>query len=193
MIKSWYVMGDTHGSLYALQNVECVDKEDEAVIILGDVGFNFYLNKRDAKRKEIIMQSTKCYYYCLRGNHEARPQSIEGMQKIYDENVQNWVYMEPQYPRIRYFLDYGVYMIGKYRVAMIGGAYSVDKWYRLDNGAIWFPDEQLTEEELAGYELFCTEEGADCFHCHGGGGLALMTTNLFYNNGLDDEVNDEQE
>ena len=52
---------------------------------------------------------------------------------------------------------------------------------------------QLTEDELAGYELFCTEDGADCFHCHGGGGLALMTTNLFYNNGLDDEFNDPED
>ena len=26
-------------------------------------------------------------------------------------------------------------------------------------------EEELTEDELAGYELFCTEEGADCFHC----------------------------
>ena len=52
---------------------------------------------------------------------------------------------------------------------------------------------QLTEDELKGYELFCTEEGADCFHCHGGGGLALMTTNLFYNNGLDDEFNDPED
>jgi len=54
-------------------------------------------------------------------------------------------------------------------------------------------EEQLTEDELAGYELFCTEEGADCFHCHGGGGLALMTTNLFYNNGLDNEFNDPED
>lgn len=54
-------------------------------------------------------------------------------------------------------------------------------------------EEQLTEDELKGYELFCTEDGADCFHCHGGGGLALMTTNLFYNNGLDDEFNDPED
>lgn len=45
--------------------------------------------------------------------------------------------------------------------------------------------EQLTEQELHGYVLFSTEEGADCFHCHGGGGSPLFTTNLFYNNGLD--------
>ena len=54
-------------------------------------------------------------------------------------------------------------------------------------------EEQLTEDELKGYELFCTEEGADCFHCHGGGGLALMTTNLFYNNGLDDHFDDPED
>ena len=54
-------------------------------------------------------------------------------------------------------------------------------------------EEELTEEEMAGYELFCTEDGADCFHCHGGGGLALMTTNLFYNNGLDNEFNDPED
>ncbi len=54
-------------------------------------------------------------------------------------------------------------------------------------------EEELTEDEMVGYELFCTEEGADCFHCHGGGGLALMTTNLFYNNGLDDEFNDPED
>jgi len=53
--------------------------------------------------------------------------------------------------------------------------------------------EELTEDEMAGYELFCTEDGADCFHCHGGGGLALMTTNLFYNNGLDNEFNDPED
>lgn len=54
-------------------------------------------------------------------------------------------------------------------------------------------EEQLTDDELKGYELFCTEEGADCFHCHGGGGLALMTTNLFYNNGLDNHFDDPED
>ncbi len=46
---------------------------------------------------------------------------------------------------------------------------------------------QLSEEELSGFVLFTTEEGADCFHCHGGSGNPLFTTNLFYNNGKDSE------
>lgn len=46
-------------------------------------------------------------------------------------------------------------------------------------------EEQLSQDELNGYLLFSTENGADCFHCHGGGANALFTTNLQYNNGLD--------
>ena len=46
-------------------------------------------------------------------------------------------------------------------------------------------EEQLNQDELNGYMLFITEDGADCFHCHGGGSNALFTTNLMYNNGLD--------
>jgi len=46
-------------------------------------------------------------------------------------------------------------------------------------------EEQLSASELSGFVLFTTEEGADCFHCHGGYGNPLFTTNLFYNNGKD--------
>ena len=49
---------------------------------------------------------------------------------------------------------------------------------------------QLTPQELNGYVLFTTEEGADCFHCHGGGGTPLFTTNLCYNNALDNVFSD---
>lgn len=49
---------------------------------------------------------------------------------------------------------------------------------------------QLSQAELHGYVLFTTENGADCFHCHGGYGNPLFTTNLFYNNALDTVFND---
>ena len=44
---------------------------------------------------------------------------------------------------------------------------------------------QLSSSELSGLVLFTTEQGADCFHCHGGDGNPLFTTYLFYNNGKD--------
>ena len=43
----------------------------------------------------------------------------------------------------------------------------------------------LSASELHGFQLFVTENGADCFHCHGSEGNPLFTTNLFYNNGKD--------
>jgi len=53
--------------------------------------------------------------------------------------------------------------------------------------------EDLSSDELAGFVLFTTEEGADCFHCHGSDGNLLMTTNQFYNNGLDSVFNDPRD
>lgn len=44
---------------------------------------------------------------------------------------------------------------------------------------------RLTAEEMKGYVLFTTEEGADCFHCHGGAGNVLFSTYDFLINGLD--------
>lgn len=52
---------------------------------------------------------------------------------------------------------------------------------------------QLTTQELEGFILFTTEEGADCFHCHGSSGNPLFTTNLFYNNGKDTEFTTEDD
>lgn len=51
----------------------------------------------------------------------------------------------------------------------------------------------LTDDERAGFILFVTEEGADCFHCHGGEGNPLFTTNLFYNNAKDSVFNDSRD
>lgn len=54
-------------------------------------------------------------------------------------------------------------------------------------------EEQLTTQELNGYVLFMTEDGGDCFHCHGGAGNPLFTTNLFYNNGKDSVFDDSRD
>ncbi|MDY0101763.1 MAG: cytochrome c peroxidase [Lentimicrobium sp.] len=54
-------------------------------------------------------------------------------------------------------------------------------------------EEQLTQQEINGFILFTTEEGADCFHCHGSSGNPLFTTNLFYNNGKDTIFDDPRD
>lgn len=69
------------------------------------------------------------------------------MTLAYDENVGGKVWTEKAFPNIHYFEEFGIYQLGKYKCAVIGGAYSVDKFYRLQNKWIWFADEQLTVKE----------------------------------------------
>ena len=104
--------------------------------------------------KNILTQRYNFRIYCVRGNHDARPQNVSDMKLIYDEDVQGEVYMQERWPQIRYFKDWGIYTIGQFKVAVIGGAYSVDKWYRLQNNYTWFKDELLTEEEM----IQCTKD-----------------------------------
>ena len=164
MIKNWLVRGDTHGKFYWMDN-GCLNDyipEETAIIILGDAGFNFYLNTIDDKLKAEV--NARGYrFYCVRGNHEARPQGLGNMECKYDPEVDGMVWMEEDYPNIHYFKDCGTYIINDYVCGVIGGAYSVDKWYRLARFGIhsktdygynnpkktgWFPDEQLTKEEM---------------------------------------------
>lgn len=104
--------------------------------------------------------------YCVRGNHEARPQNVKGMHTIYDEDVDGPVYIQDKWPNIRYFKDFGCYMIDNFEVAVIGGAYSVDKFYRLEKGFRWFEDEQLTEEEMLDCTVDLTGIEADIVLTH---------------------------
>jgi len=164
MIENWLVRGDTHGRFDWMNN-GCLNgyvPEETAIIILGDAGFNFFLNKTDDKLKAEV--NARGYrFYCVRGNHEARPQGLGNMIYKYDSEIDGMIWMEEEYPNIRYFKDYQVYIINGYTCGVIGGAYSVDKWYRLARAGIysktdwnynnpkktgWFPDEQLSTEEM---------------------------------------------
>ena len=155
----WLVRGDCHGNFTWINNInkEFYSPEDTGIILLGDAGFNFFLNKSDEKIKRLVNEYGY-KIYCVRGNHEQRPQLIPNMKCKYDYNVDGMIFIEDEYSNICYFRDFGIYTINNYKCAVIGGAYSVDKWYRLARGNFteetnipsksgWFNDEQLTEDE----------------------------------------------
>ena len=160
MIKNWFITGDTHGKVAErLHHIpDTLNPEETAIIILGDAGFNFWLNKTDTKAKR---EASKYGYtiYCVRGNHEERPENISSMETSFDENICGPVFVENEFPNIRYFKDGRTYEINGHRTLVIGGAYSVDKWYRLARVGLdeqtndpaktgWFPSELLTEDEM---------------------------------------------
>ena len=160
MIKNWLVRGDTHGNFNWMMN-GCLDDykpEETAVIILGDAGFDFYLNKTDERKKKEV-DARGYYIYWLRGNHEARPRDVKGYEVMFDANVHGAVYCDPRYPHLRAFMDFGFYDINNYTCLIIGGAYSVDKYWRLRRAGMteetndpkktgWFANEQISKDEM---------------------------------------------
>lgn len=156
-IKHWFLTGDTHGGIGVINRLSNIKKnypecapEETGVIILGDAGLNFYCNKTDTKKKELI-NSMGYILYCVRGNHEERPENL-GYSIVFDEDVEGPVYQDPYVKNIKYFIDGEAYSIDGHSCLVIGGAYSIDKFYRLNQAyksgwSGWFKDEQLTFKE----------------------------------------------
>ena len=71
MIKNYLVTGDTHGQVLERLGHIGYPPDETALIILGDMGLNFYLNKTDRKNKRNV-NATGFRIYAVRGNHEER-------------------------------------------------------------------------------------------------------------------------
>lgn len=146
MIEHWLITGDTHRMFGRFDHLD--KTPNTGIIILGDVGLNYTLDINDYHTKAALCKKYPFMFYCVRGNHEARPSEQLGMHRIYDENVGGTVWVEDEFPNIRYFCDWGIYNIQGLRTLVVGGAYSVDKYYRIQNNLRWFENEQLSEEEM---------------------------------------------
>lgn len=148
MIKNWLISGDTHGQCARFEalDTQLYPPKETAIIILGDSGTNYYLDNRDIKLKRTLSRFEYLFYF-VRGNHEARPSDISTMEMVYDDLVQGLIYYEPDFPTLHYFIDGETYSINGRRTLVLGGAYSVDKEYRLLRGWQWFHNEQLSEQE----------------------------------------------
>lgn len=184
MIGKIYVMGDIHGSFKPIRDFHLrhnTNKEynevDKTMILLGDAGLNFFFNHRDEEFKKKLGKYPFTYFV-VRGNHEERPSicAENNPDKWHREPFWGWrVWVENDYPYIKYAEDFvALYFIPAgieyvepedptqddievpiyYRTLVIPGAYSVDKYKRLQAGWSWFPQEQLNESEmLAGKAL----------------------------------------
>lgn len=137
-----YITGDIHGDFRDLVafSQERGLTADDIVIILGDVGVNYYLHGRDRKTRKMTAR-IPATLLCIHGNHEARPQSLPD---LYEQR--EWhggqVMVEPAYPNLLFAVDGEVFDIDGFSAVAIGGAYSIDWAWRVENGIPWFPDEQ---------------------------------------------------
>ena len=153
----FYITGDTHGNFnridYFCQRFE-TSKED-ILCILGDAGINYYLNKKDYMLKQVL-QDMPITFFCIHGNHEERPFNISTyITKKWNGGI---VYYEEEFPNILFAKDGEIYNINGKSILVIGGAYSVDKEYRLLKGWSWFKDEQPNKEIVKYIEKQITKQ-----------------------------------
>ena len=139
-----YYTGDIHGDPYEVIQF-CDSKkltEQDTLVLLGDVGANYYRNRRDTEMKRVLA-AVKPTMLCIHGNHEIRPASIPSYRTKQWNGGTVWV--EEAFPRLLFAMDGEIFDLEGLRHLVIGGAYSVDKFYRLARGYGWWPDEQPDE------------------------------------------------
>ncbi|MBQ8891786.1 MAG: metallophosphoesterase [Bacilli bacterium] len=140
-----YITGDVHRDftrIYEFTKKHQTTKDDY-LIILGDVGINYYLDESDKLLKEEL-KKIPITLLCVQGNHEERPENIN-TYKI--KNLFNGrVFIEEKYPNLIFLKDGEVYNINNKNVLVIGGAYSIrhDVPKFLKMGYKYFEDEQPT-------------------------------------------------
>ncbi|MGN1087331.1 MAG: metallophosphoesterase [Porcipelethomonas sp.] len=140
-----FITGDIHGETEPIYNLcqSFQPESDDIVVILGDTGLNYTGRLRDRIIKEEL-SGLKPTFFCIHGNHENRPQNIASYKE------KEWhggrVLYEDDFPNILFPVDGDIFEIEGKRCIVIGGAYSVDKFYRISNGWNWWHDEQPTPE-----------------------------------------------
>lgn len=166
---SIFITGDTHGDFRNIVTAYYFGsiKEGDTLIILGDVGLNYYgpSSRKERELKEFI-ESLRVNLFCIHGNHEMRPQNISSYRKM--KWMDGDVLAEQDYPHIRFAIDGEIYNIDGNRTIVMGGAYSVDKFYRQSMGYQWFPDEQPSEEikKYVEQQLEASNWQVDCVLSH---------------------------
>lgn len=142
-----YLTGDTHREFHRIKQF-CEEYDttvEDILIILGDAGINYYCDHRDNNLKNELSQ-LPITLFCIHGNHEERPY----LTGNYEEK--EWhgalAYIEEAYPNLIFAKDGEIYDFNGKKAIAIGGAYSVDREYRLCHGWQWFESEQADDATM---------------------------------------------
>lgn len=157
-----YITGDCHREFEHIRDF-CERNnttKDDVVIILGDAGIN--INSHADIYVKDWLSKLPITLFCIRGNHEQRPEHLPNIHtKIFHGS---YIYYEPNYNNIVYAIDGHSYLFNDKEYLVVGGAYSVDKDYRLKVGLDWFEDEQLTEKEMQHISTVINNSGKSRYH-----------------------------
>lgn len=140
-----YYIGDTHGRFDKILKYiyDGTLTAKDVVVILGDAGFNYYGNNHGDLYNKRKLNTYGVKIFCIQGNHEQRPANIPTYKMRQFRGGKVWY--EPEFSNILFAKDGEIYDLDGKQSIVIGGAYSVDKWYRIKKGYKWFADEQPSQ------------------------------------------------
>jgi predicted phosphodiesterase len=163
--------GDTHGNTGHMKYLISTAKQKgcDRIFQLGDFGYwehessgVLYLDgvQKAAERARVTV-------YFLDGNHDKTSLLLE---KYTDTDEEGFILVRP---RVRYARRGHVWEWAGKRFIAFGGAYSVDKQYRLDieearrkpAGTLWFPEEEMTDKDMRDY-LLAAPQTVDFIFAH---------------------------
>ncbi len=172
-----FVAGDTHGTTEFLTDYlypKAAALGADAIVQCGD--FGFWEHQFDGvdflDEVELAGEKYAIPLYALHGNHDNWSLVMASYGQVRDED---WFVRVREH--IRYIPQGHIWTWAGYRMRAFGGAYSVDKMWRLDlerkmwrqaaakeearraagrphrdvpstAGTLWFPDEEMTDEEF---------------------------------------------
>ena len=156
-----FLTGDRHGNYKDVEQfcLKWNTSKDDLLIVLGDNGVNYWGPHKDKKLKNYLA-SLPISFFMIKGNHDQRPS--KKLYHISDEVhplVRGACYVESDYPSLLFAPMYGLCSFQTapkqwVKSFVLGGAYSADKWFRLDMQAMgykgyrWFHDEQMSSWEM---------------------------------------------
>lgn len=138
-MEDWIISGDTHGdarNICELIDLAC-SMNCLGVVVCGDFG---YFPNLVNTNNELIIASKYAEFrnkivYFLKGNHENHAELAKHST------------ITELYKNIFYLPNNTVIKLGEYNVGIMGGAYSIDSWRRVE-GIDWFKNEMISNEDV---------------------------------------------
>ena len=115
-----YFSGDIHGSPWGIQTFcqKAGLTKDDILVLLGDVGANYYGGWRDDEMKAVLAALAPTIL-CIHGNHEMRPQVVD------DYHAAEWnggkVWLQDRFPNLLFAQDGEIFTLNGLNYIVIGG------------------------------------------------------------------------
>lgn len=156
-----FLTGDKHGDYKGVEQfcLKWNTSKDDLLVVLGDNGVNYWGPHKDKKLKNYL-SALPISFLMIKGNHDQRP-SLKLYTIAPDDAhplLKGSVLAEKEYPSLLFAPMYGGVELRSgenwVKCFVLSGAYSADKYYRLEMQALghsvyrWFADEQMSLYEM---------------------------------------------